>query len=473
MKGFTFFGLISLLMCMAAVAYSAEFPGLRKSQAVLEEVQRIALEIQRIESEQGPYSTDLLEPLQAMVELNQSENDFEEVAIIQSRQLQIMRAELGLDHPDNIALVRAIVATNVRLGEWDEVSDNLDHIRYLQSVNSASGPDSFLEAVADQASWGMVQTIVGESQKRPRELLQVRDLYDELVDLGEDAYGEDSPELAPWLYERALFLYKLVAILNSRNGLASDTLERVVQVDGIGRLQAYNSRAGLLNTFQFGRNNRVPILEGDSIIGEAYLRDGLSELKRISRIFEAEGALEAQAMAEIYSGDFRVLTDLGSGRKNYNKARELLREAGISETRVNDFFSQPQPIPMARFVTRFTEAEAQKSASYKPSISETGESVLEFIALQEDAPTVAMPTDYSQRWGFEMPPEFVEISFNVSSRGVVSSTNFLAASSEDESLRRKAMRAIRGLKFRPRYEGSKSVRVKGVKLQYRFAEDPR
>ncbi|MFK7865293.1 MAG: energy transducer TonB [Pseudohongiellaceae bacterium] len=473
MNKFTSIVLISLLAVQLGQVHGAEMPELQRSQEMLREIQRISVEIERIESESGPYSGDLLSPLQSLVELNQTENDFQEVARLQARQLQIMRAELGLDHSDNIALVESIAATNIRLGAWEQVADNLEHIRYLQGVNSAGKPELLLKAVATQASWLMAQTVVGENRRRPRELLKARELFDELKDLAEDAYGEDSPEMAPWLYARALHLYKLVAILNSRNGLASDTLERLIQVDGVGRLQAYNSRAGLFNTFQFGRNNQVPVLDGDSLVGEAYLRDGLSELRQISENFEAQGNIEAQAMAEIYSGDFRVLTDLGSGRKSYNKARDLLLEVGISQQRVTDFFSHPQVIPKEKFVTSFAEAEELQKKAFRTSISEEGGLVLEFVAQQEDAPTVAMSSDYSDRWGFEIPSDFVEMSFTVSSRGVVSSADFLAATSNDKGLRRKAMRAVRGLKFRPRFEGEKSVRTKAVRLQYRVEEDPR
>lgn len=473
MRTLIYFGSVSLIVLLSATVIAAELPGLRKSQAVLEEMQRIQAEIAEVESEFGPYSPDLLVPLQALVELNQTERDFEEVAVIQSRQLQIMRTELGLDHPDNIALVNNIVETNIRLGEWDEVDNNLEHIRYLQGVNLAAEPELLLQAIADQASWKIAQMVVGERQRRARNLLAARELYDELEDIAEDSFGEDSAAMAPWLYQRALNLHRLVAILNSRNTLASDSLERLIQVDGVGRLQAYNARAGLLNTFQFGRNNQIPVLDGDAMVGEAYLRDGLAELNNIIDIFEAQGDMEAQAMAEIYAGDFRVLTDLGSGRRSYNRARELLIEAGISEERVAKFFYEPQLIPLPRFVSSFAEAEMLKKAAYVPSISEEGGSAIEFIAQQEEAPTVSLSADFVERWGFELPSQVVEMSFNVGSRGAVSSADFLAASSDDKGIRRKAMRAVRGLKFRPRYEGKKSVRVRDVRLQYRFEEDPR
>lgn len=473
MKALIYFGSIGLIMLLSGLVAGAELSGLKKSQAVLEEARRLQAEVAEIESESGPYSPDLLQPLQALVELNQTEQDFDEVAAIQSRQLQIMRTELGLDHPDNIAFVDALIATNIKRGAWDEVDNNLEHVRYLQGINSEAEPELLLQAVADQASWKITQMILGEVRRRPRNLLAARELYEELKDLAEDSFGKDDPAMVPWLYLRALNLHRLVAILNSRNTLASDTLERVVQVDGVGRLQAYNARAGLLNTFQFGRNNQVPVLDGDRLVGEAYLRDGLAEINNFVEIFEEQGDIEAQAMAEIYAGDFRVLTDIGSGRRSYNRARELLSKAGFSQERIAKYFAEPQLIPMPIFVSSLAEAEALKETTYAPSISENGTLAIEFTAQQEEAPTVRLSSDYGGKWGLELPSQFVEMTFDVSSRGVVSSADFLAGSSDEKGVRRKAMRAVRGLKFRPRFEGEKPVRVRDVRLLYRFEEDPR
>lgn len=462
-----------LVAVLSAAAFSAEQPNLDKSQAVIRQLEVVQARIIELESESGPYGPELLEPLEALSELYLTAEDFEAVADIQSRQLQIMRAELGLDHPDNIAMVNAIIANNIRMNEWAKVNDNLEHIRYLVSSNDQGDVEPLLHAIDAQASWSVAQIAVAEPGRRARNLLDARESYDDIKDLAEDAFGEDSLAMVPWLYKRALNLYQVVAVLNGSNRLAGDALDRVIQMDGVARLQLYNSRSRFAGGSFFVLNPQIPVLDAGALIGEAYLRDALTELKTITEIYEGSGDIEAQAMANIYYGDFRVLLGLGSGRRSYREAMDLLREAGIDENRIAQFFDAPQVIPVEEFSSSLTQAETVKNAALVPAISDEGLLIAEFTALEKDAGNVSMPVSFTNRWGFREPKDAVEMTINVSSTGVVSSAKFVAASPNEKSIRRTALRSVRGLRFRPRFEEGKSVRVQGKRILYRFEEAPR
>lgn len=462
---------VGLVAAFGGAAFSAEKPKLNKSQAVLQQLELVQLRITDLESEAGPYDPRLLEPLQALSELYLTAEDFKAVAEIQSRQLQIMRAELGLYHPDNIAMVNSIISNNIRMAEWSEVEDSLEHIRYLEGVNAQGNPESLLLAIEAQASWSIAQIAVGEPRMRARNLLDARESYEDIKDLAQNAFGEDSSAMVPWLYKRAVNLYQIVAALNSDSGLAGDTLARVIQLDGVARLQAYNSRARFAGGSFFDRNPQIPVLDGDGLIGEAYLRDALTELKTITEMLEESGDIEAQAMGHIYYGDFRILVGLGSGRKSYLKANDLLREAGISETRISQFFNVPRSIPAEVFASTLAQAETAINAALVQSPSDKSVYISEFTALEEDLGNVSMPASFTGRWGLKLPPNVIEMTVNVSSRGVVSAPKFVTASSDDKSFRRKALRSVRSLRFRPRFEEGKVVRVRGLKLSYRFEEN--
>lgn len=473
MKALWIFCTVGVAAAFSCAAFTAEQPKLNKSQAVLQQLEVVRVRISQLESESGPYAPGLLEPLQALSELYLTAEDFETVAEIQSRQLQIMRAELGLDHPDNIAMVNSIIANNIRLNEWSEVDDNLEHIRYLVGVNNEEDFEPLLQAIDAQASWSIAQIAVAEPRRRARNLLEARESYDEIKGLAEDAFGEDSLAMVPWLYKRATNLYQVVAVLNGSNRLAGDALDRIIQKDGVARLQSTNSRSRFAGGSFFNSNPRIPVLDPDSLIGEAYLRDALAELRAITKMFEESGDIEAQAMANIYYGDFRVLLGMGSGRKTYRKAMELLREAGIAQNRISEFFNVPQVIPVEEFSFSLAEAETAKKATLAPSISDPSVSITGFTALAEDAGNVRMPASFTNRWGFGLPEDVVEITVNVGSTGVLSSAKFVAASSEEKSIERSALRSVRGLRFRPRFEEDKPVRVTGMKILYRFEEASR
>jgi hypothetical protein len=461
---------VGLVAAFSGAAFSAEKPKLNKSQTVLQQLELLQVRITELESESGPYNPRLLEPLQALSELYLTAEDFESVAEIQSRQLQIMRAELGLDHPDNIALVNSIISNNIRMAEWSEVEDSLEHIRYLEGVNVQGNPQNLLRAIEAQASWSIAQIAVAEPRLRAKNLLDARESYEDIKDLAQDAFGEDNSAMVPWLYKRAVNLYQIVATLNSDSGLAGDTLARVIQLDGVARLQAYNSRARFAGGSFFDRNPQIPVLDSDALIGEAYLRDALAELKTITEILDESGDIEAQAMGHVYYGDFRILVGLGSGRKSYLKAIHLLGEAGISEDRISQFFGVPRIIPAEVFASNLAQAETANNAALVQSISDKRVLISEFTALEEDAGNVSMPASFTGRWGLKLPSDVVEMTVNVSSRGVVSAPKFMAASSDDKSIRHKALRSVRGIRFRPRFEEGKAVRVRGMKLSYRFEE---
>jgi hypothetical protein len=464
---------VGLVAALSGSAFPAEQPKLNKNQTVIRQMALVQARITEVESESGPYASGLLEPLQVLSELYLTAQDFEAVADIQSRQLQIMRAELGLDHPDNIAMVNAIIVNNIRMNEWTEVSDNLEHIRYLESANGQGDIEPLLRAIDAQASWSLAQIAVAGPRMRARNLLDARESYDDIKDLAQDAFGEDSLAMVPWLYKRALNLHQVVSVLNSGGGLAGDTMDRVIQMDGVARLQTYNARSRFAGGAFFDRNPRIPVLDADSLIGEYYLRDALLELKTITEIYEQSGDIEAQAMATIYYGDFRVLLGFGSGRKTYREAMDLLREAGIAENRISQFFDVPQIIPVAEFTSSFAQAEIAKNELLVPSISDESLLIAQFTALEEDAGNVGMPASFTNRWGFKLPEDVVEMTINVSSSGGISSAKFLIASSEEKSIRHKALRSVRGLKFRPRFEEDNAVHVREMKLSYRFEEAPR
>jgi hypothetical protein len=279
--------------------------------------------------------------------------------------------------------------------------------------------------------------------------------------------------MVPWLYKRALNLYQVVAVLNSGGGLAGDAMDRVIQLDGVARLQTYSTRSRFVGGSFFDRNPRIPVLDSGSLIGEYYLRDALVELKTMTEIYEESGDIEAQAMATIYCGDFRVLLGFGSGRKTYREAMDLLREAGIAESRISLFFDVPQIIPVAEFTPSFAQAEIARNATLVPSISDQSLLIAQFTALEEDAGNVSMPASFTDRWGFRLPEDIVEMTINISSTGEVSSAKFVAASSDEKSIRRRALRSVRSLRFRPRFEEDKAVSVREVNFSYRFEETPR
>ena len=60
----------------------------------------------------------------------------------------------------------------------------------------------------------------------------------------------------------------------------------------------------------------------------------------------------------------------------------------------------------------------------------------------------------------------VDLSFNISRRGSVTSVDVLVASPDERSVRRKAQRAVRDVQFRPSIVDGEATRLRDVQMRY-------
>ena len=119
---YQFFGLIaSLFLLLSGVAESQQ--AISFSNELLQGLQSYELQLEEFESEFGPLSENLLEPLGSIAALLETQGDYEGLMEIQNRQLALMRINLGLEHPDLVPLVRLMVENQKRLGNWEAITD--------------------------------------------------------------------------------------------------------------------------------------------------------------------------------------------------------------------------------------------------------------------------------------------------------------------------------------------------------------
>ncbi|MFT4862583.1 MAG: TonB family protein [Pseudohongiellaceae bacterium] len=463
--------ILLMLICHTSLAQDSDVSSFSQSQALLAEKTRIENLIADMESDYGPYDARLLEPLEGLAELYLRSEEFTALELVYSRQLQLMRTDKGLDHLDNIPIVRLILENQIRLGNWSEASDNLEHIRYLQSANAEFSPDALLAAITEQADWLLARVYLDEPRLRARHLFEVRELFDEAEDLVENHYGEDSVELVPVLYRQAVILYQLVAFLNSADGLSGETIDRLILKDGIGRLQIAGANRQGLFTGLLGSGFNIPVVDGDALVGESYLREALSKIDNVRDIFEATSKLEELAMANVAYGDFQILLGRSSGANSFTKAQNLLLESNVPALSIAAFFAQPQVIPMETLPLTLEQALAGRTAQIMlvPAIDADGVSVGEFVSLQESAAIVRM-SEAVRRYDFAEPANTVDLQFHISSRGNTSSVKVLNAQPNEGFIRSRAMKAVRRMQFRPVFDGGKTQRVRDVTIRYRFSD---
>ncbi len=470
------FNTLVLFLAVSLSPYSVEAAEetqlVRSTNELNQQLAAYRTQIEELEFQNGPYHSSLIEPLQSMIALLKEKGDYLQVAEIQSRQLQVMRTDLGFENPNLIPLVRSIIANQKLLGNWEEISDNLEHIRHLQASRESDDPSLLLGAIDDQINWLFSRMAIEDRQDLVRNFFTTRDLYEEMEDLVEDSYGKDSPEAVPWLYKVAYNSFHLVQFLNASKGVGSESIDRLVRREGTMKLEA-NNRNSFGSTSFYTGSSLIPVVNGDRPVGDAYLRDGYSLVSKIQDILEQGDDLEAKAMAKLYRADFQLLSDRGSAIRGYRDAHDMLIESGVPEEDVRWFFERPMTIPMDSFYLRFADALAQlKNNMAMIELVPDGTIHLGvFTAWREALDSTPMPISEDPFWQLDLPYSYVDLSFSVSSRGRASSVDVLAWGPDEEKARRSPWRSVRDMHFRPAIINDRARRVKDVQIRYRFVEE--
>ncbi len=462
-----------LVLLQAQLSIAAEDALVARSNDMLQELDSYRAQLEELESLFGPYHSSLLEPLESMVSLLTSEGQYQQAADLQNRQLQVMRTVLGFEHPDLIPLLQAIIDNQIRLGNWEQISDQLEHVRHVTGAASGEGSVELLSVIDNQAYWYLNRVNLDGREDRAKNFMAARRLYREMEKLAEELFQEDSPELIPWYYKRAFNKYQLVELLNASDGVSGDALGRLIREDGMAKLE--NARGPrLLNPDSlFGLGRQIPVVDGDSPLGEAYLRDAYNLLGDIKEIAEAQGDLEAQAMAEIYRGDFLILRDRGNGLRYFRRAKTMLLEAGIAEETVDQFFSRPAVIPFDKFFSRLDDAIAYQQLALQ-RIEDPGPEVMHlgvFTAWNESMSSTPKPIADNALLEVELSYNQVDLRFDVTSRGRTSSREVLNAAPPERSVEREALRALREMHFRPAIIDDRARRARDIQIRYLYVED--
>jgi len=465
---------LSALLCFGALLSHAaeERPLIGSVLASAEQLAAYRLQIEDLEFEFGPYHPSLIEPLESMIALLNEDEDYERVAQLQNRQLQVMRTELGFEHPDLVPLLQSIMTTQLALGNWEEISDQLEHIRHLRSTATGENTEILLWAIQDQIDWLFSRITIEGRREQARNFFKIRDLYSEIEDIVEDTYGEDTLEAAPWLYKLAHHEYHLVSFLNASKGLGSESIDRLIRQEGTFVLERQNS-SGFSSRSFFGNSSFIPVIDKGRPIGDGYLRDAYFVVNKIQDVVVEKSDLEAQAMIKLYRSDFQLLSDRGSAIRGYRDAREMLLEAGIEVEEVNWFFERPMVIPMETLHLNFADALFELRERIKPVAfaSEQEMHLGLFTSWTEALRSTPMPVSKNPFWQLDHPFKYADVSFSVSSRGKASSVDVLATDPEELDSKRSISRSVRGMHFRPAIIDNKARRVKDVRMRYRFVDE--
>lgn len=438
----------------ATIGFTAEEPGLSDDDW-LEQMQAQELLLTELEATRGPTDLSLVEPLQAMIVLLRERSEYERVSELQEHQLELMRINHGLESAELIPLLKDMVLNGVEAGDRDGVSDLLRQMRVLSS--SQSDPIALLEAIERQAYWYKTGGAGQSHKQRVTSFYEAHELFDELEILLDDVFDAGDPAIVSWLYRVYMNQYLLLGLLNSDRMVRALAREELEWREGSDALRAIGrSTGGASASRTAGRWG-----------GGRFIPEALETVEKMTEVLEIAGDLEAQAMASVYEADFHLLMNWASAWKQYEEARELLREAGVPEERISLFFSRPQQIPYSRFHPTLEEAIAQQEADlsrWRPALKDAAH-VAEFTAWSESVPNVRYPVSDLVFWNEASSYYEAELDININSVGFVQHVDVLEFKPENNDVRYRLRRAAEDLRFRPIMEGNRRRRTHDVHIR--------
>lgn len=408
-----------------------------------EQLDRIAdyrAQLEALETEFGPFDPILLEPLAGLTDALIEAGEFEQARGLLSRRQQLLRTADGLSNPDQLPVLAQAIANSIRLGEWNNVTEHFQFIQWLQ-VQEGADLETQLRAMDDVALWQMNVLNLGHPRSRVRNFLQARQLQREMVWLAEGTWGEDNPELIPWLYRQAVNQYRLSEFLNAPDELGYDARQEILQME-------YMS-------------------------SQDYLRRGLNIVKRIRDLVDMSGNAEAAAIAMIYEADFQRLLDLGTSISVYRDAAERLQQAGIDGSRVDAFFARTVILPLPEFVESLDQLEALAASWEVTEPRDLGDQefnldIGRFVAWNESLLTSRLPALPESAASLSINLNTVDLSFTVNSRGEANNPRVIQAEPENVRMRRDVRDAVRRLQFRPLLEDGRPRRMEKVLLRFQY-----
>ncbi len=414
---------------------------LQQSIQLREQIDQLNSRLADLESEFGPFDFRLLEPLQDLTAIQLEIGNFEQAGSILERRLQLIRTIEGPASLQQLPVVRELISNDIRLSDWESVSDRFEFIQSLYGQDTELDPETALRVRNDVALWNLANVYLLEPLRRIRAFRQAREVIRENTSFAEDRYGEDSMQLIDWLYQSAVLQYQLIAVL-----LADDEL---------------------------GVYARDDILLAEGRSAESYQREALNLVKRIRDIAAASGDLEAEAMAMTYEADFQMLLDLGTAARLYRQAMDKFVEAGLDEDRVAAFFQRPVALPVAKFYSRLEDAvRVQDEAGF--AVLPTGDAeppamhLGTFVAWSESLPILARPDLPDAAAELDSQLEFYEISmeFTLNSRGTTRNPDIKDSTTDFARVRRDARQALRDIQFRPFFEEGRWRRTGELSIRY-------
>ena len=294
-------------------------PGLTQSIA------RYETRIAELEAAEGPHAAELVEVRQSLGLLHQQAGDHGQAIAVLRDALQSVRINDGLHSMSQVAILEAIIDSQVALGARDDLRRNYEYLFWLYQRNYGDYSAGLVPVIKRVGQWYFDLYNFSPPNTTVEPLIAADDLYAKALKI----LPEDAPPR-----DRADILYK-VAVINHH--VAEDVQDPMLSHREI-------------------REAMIPHGRGSPYLNEAAVRQyfadqsfhkGKRSLKRIIETYEKtlpDGIMD-YTRALVFMGDWlTVQRRVWEGGRQYQRAWAALEEHDADPALVDELFGEPQPI---------------------------------------------------------------------------------------------------------------------------------
>lgn len=364
-------------------------------------------QIQRIESEQGPFGAGLSEHLQSLATQYQNDGLHEEALTVFNRAIHVQRINGGLYDLSQAPMIEQAIQSHIAVGDWGEASKRHEHLFWLHQRNFGQDDPRMLPILEKLSSWHLNAYSLNRGPVASH-LLNAYSLLQSSVSLISTNFGENDTRL----------INPLRGIAISNYYFATLTLDQIQQKATIS--------TGPSNAAEAERRARLEQFARNSYYS------GKTAMLKILDIFEKnEGTDPVEVMvAQVQLGDWYTMFNLpNSAQKEYESALSLVLKNDSHEPlaqTARDLFSKPVALP-------------------------------------------DLPVFETEVFDNNEPHDYVLVKFDVNERGQTRNIDIIESKPSDSvGLRVNIRRALKSAKFRPRYEDGKAVKTEGLVHRYVF-----
>jgi len=375
-------------------------------------IQEYERTIERLMGEYGVYDDRLAEQLLGMGITQQRMGNHLAATNSFEQSLHLDKVNNGLEHLQQAALMELLIDSYTALGEWERVDAYQQYLYWLHLRAYGESDPRLIPVLTRLGRWHMRASELATESVPLAHLRRASKAFRRAVNIGEAAYGLNDVRLLDPLYGFALGSYYVAASSSSRGA------------NGLG-----NNARNQVNSYEEG-------LARAELVARGY-REGRTALQRMADIHAAspETAPEARGIALTLLADWYLLFNRQqNAREAYQAAYAALVASGVDHQNIQQFFSRPKALPTLR------------------------------LSPEQDQPAAAPVVEDNEKRTYALA------SFYVTRNGRPRNIQILESQpADDTSLQRRARRAIRSMRFRPRMENGMPVPSAAVNMRYVIA----